>query len=335
MAIKTAILGYGRSGSSLHADPIAKLPDFQLTAICDIDAAARQKGQARFSCRTYTDYNEMLSQEELDLVVLVTRSDQHCAMACACLAAGKHVLVTKPWAADVKQADQMIAAAKKSQGLLLPWLPARWGSDLVRIRQLVRQGAIGQVFQIRRGEYTFGLRNDWQIWQKYAGGYLLNWGPHLVDQPVQLAAGKVKTVYGQMRQINNPGDVEDVFYAALTMDTGLMIVTEFGIAAGDLPNWLVQGDRGTIIVRGDQLELQRAVFSDPQGSEYRSRVALESSTETIRGDRYGDNFEIYRLLAQVIKGQASYPVSLASARELTVILDAIRKSSQTNQLVTL
>ncbi len=335
MAIKTAILGYGRSGSTLHADPIEKLPDFELTAVCDIDNKALQMATDRFSCKTYVDYQEMLAKEDLDLVVVVTRNDQHCAMVCDCLAAGVNVLVTKPWAADTEQADQMIAAAQEKGSLLLPWLPARWGSDLLRIKELLDKGTIGQVFQIRRSEYTFGLRNDWQIWRKYDGGYLLNWGPHLVDQPVQLAGGKVKSAYGKMRQINNPGDVEDIFYAMLTMDTGTTIITEFNIATGDLPSWVIQGDRGTIIFRDDQLEIHRADFAAPEGSDYRSQVEIESSKETITGDRYGDNIEIYRHIARVIRGEEAYQVGLESARELTVTLDAIRKSSETNETITI
>lgn len=88
MAIKTAILGYGRSGSTLHADPIENLPEFDLTAVCDIDPNARDKAFDRFKCRTYDDYKEMLVKEDLDLVVIVTRSDQHCEMTCDCLEAG-------------------------------------------------------------------------------------------------------------------------------------------------------------------------------------------------------------------------------------------------------
>jgi predicted dehydrogenase len=275
----------------------------------------------------------MLAREELDLVVVVTRSDQHCAMVCDCLAAGRHVLVTKPWAANTKEADQMIAAAKGSKGLLLPWLPARWGSDLLRLKELLAEGAIGQVFQIRRSEYTFGLRNDWQIWQKYAGGYLLNWGPHLVDQPIQLAGGQVRTAYAQLRQINNPGDVEDVYHAVLTLDNGIIINSEFNIAAGDLPSWVVQGDRGTIIVRGDQLEIQQAAFSAPEGASYRSQVQLTSSREVISGDRYGDNFTVYRHLARSLRGEEKYQVTPASAKDLTVTLDAIRQSSFLHQVV--
>ena len=58
--IRIAILGYGRSGSTLHAGPIEKNKAFHLTAVCDVDAQARQKAAARFGCRSYDDYHLML-----------------------------------------------------------------------------------------------------------------------------------------------------------------------------------------------------------------------------------------------------------------------------------
>ena len=44
----------------------------------------------------------------------------------------------------------------------MPWLPARWGCDLLRLKELIESGIIGKVFQIRRSEFSFGIRQDWQ-----------------------------------------------------------------------------------------------------------------------------------------------------------------------------
>ena len=125
MPIKTAILGYGRNGSTMHADTVALLPEFVMTAVCDIDPDARRKAADRFGCPVYDDYRRMLEEHALDLVVIVTRSSQHAAMACDCLKRGVNVLVTKPWALHAAQAQTMMDAAAESGALLMPWLPAR------------------------------------------------------------------------------------------------------------------------------------------------------------------------------------------------------------------
>lgn len=343
MSIRTAILGYGRSGSTTHANPIEKLADFHLTAVCDIDPEAREKASRRFDCRIYENYREMLDKEPLDLVVIVTRSHQHAAMVCDCLMAGKNVLVTKPWALNACEAREMMSAARQSGRLLMPWLPARWASDLMRLRELVASGAIGKVFQVRRCEFTFGIRSDWQTKKEYGGGYLLNWGPHLVDQPLQLIGEPVKSVYGEMKQIINPGDVEDVFFSVMRTRSGVTVLSEFNIGAGNPPNWVVQGDRGTIYVRETKIEIHRADLSrsfDPKS--YGSAPHIEVSDDHAEGtnriterNRYGDSMLIYPHIASAIRGEEPYAVTMESALNLTCVLDAIRESSETGRVVSI
>ncbi|MCF7838067.1 MAG: Gfo/Idh/MocA family oxidoreductase [Candidatus Marinimicrobia bacterium] len=342
--IKTAILGYGRSGSTLHADPLEGLPDqFAVTAICDIDPQAQAKARARFPCPVYSDYHEMLAAQDLDLVVIVTRSDQHCAMTCDCLRGGAHVLVTKPWAVAAGEAERMIATAAATGRQLLPWLPARWGCDLIRLKELVASGIIGEIFMVRRREFNFGLRSDWQTRKQFGGGYLLNWGPHIVDQAMQLVGGRVISAYGQLRQIINPGDVEDVFHAVLITQTGVILSCEYAIAVNKLPNWVIQGNRGTIFVKETAIEIHRTDLPetiDPQ--DYRTKVQITESREELTGghritmdNRYGDPFVVYPAIAQALRGAAPYPVTTDSALALSRVLDAIRLSNATNQVVPL
>ena len=172
-AIRTAILGYGRSGSTMHAGAVEKNPDMEMVAVCDVDEARRMEAKERFACALYADYREMLAQERLDLVCVITRSDQHCDMTCDCLEAGVAVLVTKPWAVSEAEARRMVETAARTQSFLLPWLPARWGCDLRRLRELVFAGEIGRVFLIRRTVSSFGTRSDWQTERRYGGGLSL------------------------------------------------------------------------------------------------------------------------------------------------------------------
>lgn len=338
--IRTAILGYGRSGSTLHADPLERLAaDFDLAAVCDIDAEARAKAGRRFGCTLHEDYRAMLAAGGLDLVVIVTRSDQHCAMSCDCLEAGVDVLVTKPWALDEAEARRMIDAARSSGRRLLPWLPARWGCDLVRLKQIVASGAIGKVHLVRRAEMTLGTRSDWQTLRRHGGGYLLNWGPHLVDQPVQLLGGRVRSVWGDMKQLINPGDAEDQFTAVLTLDDGALVIAEFGVGAAVLPTWVVQGTRGTIVVRDMALEVHRTTGREAAGG-YRGEAGVVVDREDLRGthcitmaNRYGDAMAIYPHIARALRGEEPYAVDPAGALELTRVLDAVRRSAATGAVV--
>ncbi len=340
--IKTAILGYGRSGSTLHANPLEQLTqDFRVTAVCDIDPEARNKAQARFGCAVYGDYHLMLRNEPLDLVVIVTRSDQHCAMTCDVLQAGVPVLVTKPWAVEATEAERMVTVAAETGTPLLPWLPARWGCDLRRLKELLAEGVIGKVFLVRRREFSFGLRQDWQTERRYGGGYLLNWGPHIVDQAVELLDEPVRSVYGQLRQVINPGDVEDMFYAVLKTSSGALLTCEYTIAIDKLPNWVIQGDRGTIFVKEKTLEIHQVQWPEKlDETAYRNKPEIRVTTEDLEGNshismgrRYGDPYVIYPEIARALRGEQPFAVTPAHALQVSKLLDAIRESAARDQTI--
>ena len=335
--IRTAIIGYGRNGSTMHAGPLERYgDDFALAAVCDIDPSARRKAADRFSCPVYEDYRAMLAEIRPEFTVIVTRSHQHAQMAVDCLTAGSDVLVTKPWATNARDAERMIAAQQVTGKKLLPWLPARFGADLIRLRAIIERGDIGRVFEIRRSATTFGLRCDWQTESRFGGGYLLNWGPHLIDQPLRLLSSPVTRVYGNLRQIINPGDGEDNLRVICHTDDGVTVVSEFLIAAGPYPSWVIQGDRGTILVEGDAVHVYQAHLPERVGEEeYRSNTVVTEYTEKIDGQIYGDEYEIYPHIARALRDEEPYFVPTEEALTLSRILDAARLSSRLGQEVCL
>lgn len=332
--IRTAILGYGRNGSTMHANPLEKDESFEVVAVCDIEPEARKKAEERFRCPVYEDYHQMLKEEQLDLVVVVTRSYQHAQMAIDCLLAGCNVLVTKPWATNAFDAERMIAAQKVSGRKLLPWLPARFGADLRELKKIIDRGDIGRVFEIRRSTGTFGIRFDWQTEHKYGGGYLLNWGPHLIDQPLQLTDSPVQYVYGNLRQIINPGDGEDNLRVICHLENGVTIVSEYLVMTGNYPTWVIQGDKGTIYVYDHEIHVYQVKRPDQADkTAYRSDVEISDYTVQVEGSIYGDEFEIYKHIARVIRDEEPYFVTLDSALRLSRILEAARQSSIQRQEV--
>ena len=339
MKIRAAILGYGRSGSSMHAGAIAhNADDFEMVAACDVDPERKKQAAERFGCAVYDDYHEMLAKEELDLVSVITRSDQHCQMVCDCLQAGVNTLVTKPWAVSAAEGERMVAAADDSGKTLFPWLPARWGREVVRLKELMVEEAIGKVFLIRRAQGSFATRCDWQTERRCGGGYLLNWGPHIVDPPVVLMGSPVKSVYGRMKQTINPGDVEDVFMAILNLGNGAIVQAEYTVSVEDLPSWFIQGDRGTIVVRGDTIKICRNTPSRPDDPTKYATMKSGSAGETeekLVGAQYGDQNQVYAEVALALKGERDFPVKPEHALELSRVLDAIRTSDAENRVVSL
>jgi predicted dehydrogenase len=334
--LRAAILGYGRSGGQLHAEALEATKDlFDMVAACDLKSDRLEAAHARFGCKTYKNYHQMIALEKPDLVIIVTRSHQHARMACDCLKDGANVLVTKPWCVNAGQARKMIDAQAATGKTLLPWLPARWGSDTRRVREIVDSGAIGQVIISRRVTNTFSIRADWQTDKKSGGGYLLNWGPHLVDTAV-LAHGKgrkVVSAYAHMRHVMNTGDAEDVFMAAMTLDNGALAIAEYTCSPKPLPYWFVQGTNGLISMTEEgtlNITTRVGALPEPNPKNYGTPIPHETATEKLPPENSGD---IYRDIAAALKGEKPYPVKLQDAYELTCLLDAIRKSDKTNRVV--
>ncbi len=320
----------------MHAGAVEQNPDMQMAGVCDTDPERRQEAADRFGCPVYEDYKEMLRVEDLDLVCVITRSDQHCDMSCDCLEAGVPVLVTKPWAVSEAEARRLVQIQARTGVQLLPWLPARWGCDLRRIRDLVSAGEIGGVFMIRRAVSSFGTRNDWQMELEHGGGYLLNWGAHIIDPPVLVMEGTVQTAYGRMGKAINPGDGEDFFHAVLTLSDGTVVQVEYTVAVDCLPGWVVQGDRGTIVVRDGELEVHQVNPAQPDDpTKYSTMTESEGaqSTETLVGLPYGDEHEVYREIVQALRGEAPFAVTPAHAYELSCVFDAVRLSASENRVV--
>jgi len=247
-------------------------------------------------------------------------------------------VVTKPWAVDAAEAERMCEAAERTGRLLLPWLPARWGKDLLRLQELMAEKTIGDAFLIRRIVASFGTRNDWQTERRYGGGYLLNWGPHIVDPPVVLAGSPVQSVYGRMKQTINPGDVEDVFFALMNLADGTLVQVEYTIAVRGLPNWLVQGTRGTIVIRGDDLTILKSTPAQPgDPTKFYSMKSQDEEVieEKLTGKSYGEENSIYAEMAQAIRGERAFAVRPEDALQLSRVFDAIRLSDEENRVVTL
>jgi len=325
MAIRTAIIGYGRSGSKLHANPLEALSEYEVVAVCDPDKKRQKIAHQRFRCQTYSDLSLLLKKETVDLACIITRSDQHASMAIEAMREGAHVLVAKPMTINATQAKKMLDASKKYKRILAPWQPSRLGTDFTQIKKIIAKGEIGRVFSIQRNFLFYDVRDDWQTKSKFGGGYLLNWGPHLIDQVIELVNEPVESVWGKLWQVINPGDVEDSFKTILAFKNSDIIgEVNIGIGAEQLPRWFIQGSLGTIT--SDEKYIY--VVVPKKKHQFIKRMPVGKFI-------YGDASVIYKDLAQVICGKKSLSVTPESVVNLMKVLDAVQESNKKGSTIKL
>lgn len=340
--VKAAIIGCGRDANNMHAPTLLDHPEFEVVGTYDTcsDAAEkmaemfREKGHA---CTAY-ESREALLASDVQVCVVLTDSHTHLEVCTACLRAGKYTLVTKPWVLNVQEADELIKEsneAKKKCGVqLMVFLPMSWDVIMRTIKEIVASGAIGQVYQIRRRISTFGKRYDWQLYKKYGGGYLNNWGPHLLGQAMEFVDEPITKVCAEKKQVIMDGDCEDTFYAMLKTKNGIIINCEYAIMIDDLPHWTVQGSKGTIFVKDNVIDVHKISHPGPiDYTAYRNPFKDDHETFAITIPADGGYHEIYYHVASVIRGECPYMVPLGLTRNLTLLIDSIHRSAETDELV--
>jgi len=323
--LRTAIIGYGISGRLSHAEILQAHPRFHIAAICDTAAPLREAAQAAHHCAVYAELETMLATETLDLVSIVTRSDTHCPLACQCLRAGVPTIVTKPWALHAGEAREMMALSETTGTRLFPWIPMYWSSEFRQIQQLLADERVGKVFCLRRSYTDFRRRDDWQTQTRFGGGYLLNWGMHLVQPILALAGQTPERIFGQLRQTINGGDADDNFLAVLEFPDEVRGIIEFTESLVPMPSFVIQGTQGTIVAENNTVRL---ITQDPEDPDTRAET-----TYPLDGKPFGDEAAIYTDIARALQEGEHFPVTPEMALLGTRVLDAIRASHETGTLL--
>ncbi|MCB0160837.1 MAG: Gfo/Idh/MocA family oxidoreductase [Caldilineaceae bacterium] len=244
--IRVGIAGLGRSGWDIHARLLEPLAEhYTVTAVVDGDPARRDEAVARFDCAAYGTYDELLADPGVELVVVALPSHLHADAAIAGLAAGKHVVVEKPMATSLADADRMVAAAAQADTVLSVFQNRRYNPDFVKVRSLIDSGIFGRIVQVRITESRFGRRWDWQTQRKFGGGTLNNTCPHFLDQALQLFGPREPEVFCHLDRTLTLGDADDHVKVVLKGDGAPTVDVEVSSAcAYPGETWNIMGTQG-------------------------------------------------------------------------------------------
>jgi predicted dehydrogenase len=149
--LRVGIIGAGRI-SDLHAIEYRRNPRARIAAVCDLDrGAARQR--AEHWCvpanRVFADFRQLLACEEIDLVEILLPHHLHAPVAIEAIRAGKHVSLQKPMTLNLREADEVIAAARAAAVQLRVFENVLFYPPVQRAKALIEAGAIGEPLSIR------------------------------------------------------------------------------------------------------------------------------------------------------------------------------------------
>ncbi|MFB3881495.1 MAG: Gfo/Idh/MocA family protein [Armatimonadota bacterium] len=345
--IKVGVIGLGRSGWELHAEPLSRMSGYQVVAVCEQAQQRLEELASKLGARPYRDPEGMIADAEVELVVVAVPGSLHTPLTVAALNAGKHVVVEKPMANTLAEAEQMLAAAEAAGRTLTVFHNRRWDRDYQLLKALVRQGELGELLTLDSRVMTYGpewtsygvsyFNPTWRIQAAFGGGFLADWGPHLVEQCLDLIGEWPLRVTCQLRSHLWAKEVEDYFNVRLEMPSGLLVTLEGSNNARlPLPRWFVVGTQGTLVADGawgkwTDMRIRRSsggvtVDLAPQGIGASSGARDYDVGEELSAQFYAD-------LAEALSAGRAPAVTAQRGRDVIAILETARQSHRASQTV--
>ncbi len=338
MEIRFGILGCGAIAAH-HAQAIAMVPGAVLAGAADARPESARTFCEKYGGQAFESMEAMLASPAVDAVCVLTPSGLHAQHAIQAADAGKHVLVEKPVALNLLDADRIIAAGERNHVCIGVVSQYRFADSILRLKGAVDQGLLGRIVTAdvsmkyyRSPEYF--ASSSWRgTWAMDGGGALMNQGIHGVDTLLYIA-GAAKSVYGLARTLRHSIEVEDTALAAVEFESGALgyVQGTTSVYPGFPRRLSVSGTKGTITVC-EQLITEWEIEGRPRDAD----LALGGNQRTgasdpLNFDTEGHARHIQDMVEAIATGRPP-AVSVREARRCIQLITAIYESSRTGRRV--
>jgi len=282
--LRFALIGCGRISPNHIA--AAKANNLAFAALCDIVPEHMEDKVVKFelpeNIRRYTDYRELLREVQPDLVAICTESGLHAQIALDCIAAGSHLIIEKPIALSIKDADAIIQAAAEEGVKVSACHQNRFNKSILKIRDAVDKRRFGRMFH---GAAHIRWNRGWEYYDRAAwrgtweqdGGALMNQCIHNIDLLRWMMGGEVEEVFAYTDRLNHDYiEAEDLGVALVRFSNGAygLIEGTTNIYPRNLEETLyLFGEKGTVKAGGQSVNLIE---------EWRFSDALDDAEQVMR-----------------------------------------------------
>ncbi|MEC8841683.1 MAG: Gfo/Idh/MocA family oxidoreductase [Candidatus Poribacteria bacterium] len=338
------IIGCGMI-SDFHSAAIADIKNGKLVAVSSRKAENSQRLVDRYSIQAYSDYNEMLNRDDIDIVCVCTPSGAHMEPAVAAAEAGKHVIIEKPLEITLERCDAIIESCEKANVRLCAIFNSRFSDASQLVKDTVSSGRLGQltlgdayVKWYRSQDYYDS--GDWRgTMELDGGGALMNQSIHAIDF-LQYVMGPVESIQAFTDTLAHKRiDVEDVAVAALRFKNGALGVVEGTTAVypGSLKKFEFSGTKGTIVLEEEDIITWEFEEEAPEDAEIKQQFTEKKSGGGGASDPRAINHDNHRRqminLIQSIENNIPHLVDGREGRKAVEIILAIYQSSKAGKTV--
>ncbi len=330
--MKFGILGCGMI-ANMHAQAIQSMEDAKLLGVSDPIEASAKAFSEKYGVAVYKDYEAMLNDPEIDIVCICTPSGFHASGALEALKHNKHVVLEKPMALTIEDADAIVEASKESGCLLTVISQLRFQEDIQKVKKMVEEGAFGDLafcdlYMKYWRDPEYYSSSNWKGTFKFdGGGALMNQGIHGVDL-IHYIAGNAKVVKGKVKTLFHDIEVEDVATAVMEFDNGALGVIEGSTcAAGGFDRRIeIIGTKGYAILVEGKIEKMEV-----DGKEIVQEVDIAVGGKRSSSDPTAVQFEGHatqiRNLMNAIRGEEPLLIDAVEGSKAVKTICNIYKSS--------
>ncbi|MBQ8164282.1 MAG: Gfo/Idh/MocA family oxidoreductase [Clostridia bacterium] len=336
--MKYGLIGCGRISPNHIAAALAN--NLEIVALCDVVADNIEDKILKFdlprTIRVYTDYKEMLATESLELVSIATESGKHAQIALDCIDAGCNLIIEKPIALSLEDADKVIAAAKAKGVKVSACHQNRFNKSIQKIREAVERRRFGKLFygtaHIRwnRG-YEYYSRANWRGTWAQDGGALMNQCIHNIDLLRWMMGGDIVEVVGMTDKLNHDYiEAEDLGIALVRFANG-----SYGIIEGttdiypqNLEETLyIFGEKGTVKAGGKSVNIiEEWRFSDALDDPDDIKKQYHENPPNVYG--FGHTPLYADVIDAIMTGREPYVTAEDGRRALELVLAIYKSASE-------
>jgi scyllo-inositol 2-dehydrogenase (NADP+) len=292
-----------------------------------------------------TEPDRLLAHPGVDLVVIASPNDTHHPLARAAIAAGKHVVIDKPFTLDLREAEDLWVRAERAGLLLSVFHNRRWDNDYMALCDIVRSGELGQIaeFTSRFDRYRPEVKKRWREANVAGAGLWYDLGPHLIDQTLQLF-GMPAAVTADLALRRHGAQAVDDFHVIFHYAKMRAVLAASTLVSGGTPRFLVQGTQGAWSVAGLDMQetwLKAGLLPDSVGWGVDDRQAQQfvscndQITTTNHALPQGNYAAYYAGIRDALLNQQQSPVTTLQARDVMRILDIARQSDAEGRRIAL
>lgn len=336
MSIKYAIIGCGRISPNHIAAAIEN--DLNIVAICDLDETKMDKTISTFNLpdtvKKYTNYKEMISKESPTLVAICTESGEHGKIALYCIEKGCNLIIEKPIALSLEEADEIIQKAKEHNVKVSACHQNRFNKSIQKLREAVEEGRFGRLLHgtahIRwnRGE-DYYKQAPWRGTWEQDGGALMNQCIHNIDLLRWMMGNEIVEVIGMTDNLNhNYIEAEDLGLALVKFANGSYGVIEgtTNVYPKNLEETLyIFGEQGTVKVGGKSVNIiEEWMFADQKDNSEEVKAKYHENPPSVYG--FGHTPLYTDVIDAIVNDRDPYVTAEDGRRALELVL-AIYKSA--------